>query len=62
MRDSSQPPWAPGWQLALQPAGCIPALLLLPREQPSHSGQGNIYKQQRGGAHGPVWGRRPKGE
>lgn len=28
----------------------------------SHSGEGNIYKQQRGGAHRPVWGRRLKGE
>lgn len=53
VRDSSQPRWAPGGQPGS--AATSRPLWLLRREQPSHRGQGNMYKQQRGGAHRPVW-------
>lgn len=54
VRASRQPPCAPG---------CQPGFAaVIAQGAASHSGEGNIYKQQPGGAHRPVWERRLKGE
>lgn len=52
--------WPAAW-LSGQPAASR-LLLLLPREQPSHSGEETIYKQEQGGAHRPVWEQKLRGE